>query len=164
MHVGYRGLAPEFRCAQQARAGRSASRFQRNVTKSQVTNASADQTHFVATVPVQRDCPHRGGEAAVVQRGSDYSHGHASHQGTAEEHAPQPAADVAPVLTRITSLCLFQKFLLILGCAFSRCVTGRGAHAEEDQEENPQQAVGAGEPKEEEGVCGWAGKQVTSLN
>lgn len=46
----------------------------------------------------------------------------------------------------------------------SLCVTGGGAHAEENQEEDPQQAVGAGEPEEEEGVRGWAGKQVTSLH
>lgn len=33
------------------------------------------------------------------------------------------------------------------------CLTGRGADVEEDQKENPQQAVCSGEPQEEEGVC-----------
>lgn len=40
------------------------------------------------------------------------------------------------------------------------CQTGRGADIEKDQEENPQQAVCSGEPQEEEGLCGWTGKQV----
>lgn len=40
------------------------------------------------------------------------------------------------------------------------CLTGRRADVEEDQEENPQQAVCSGEPQEEEGVCWWTGKQV----
>lgn len=31
---------------------------------------------------------------------------------------------------------------------------------EEDSEENPQQAVGAGEPQEKEGIYRWTGGQV----
>lgn len=57
---------------------------------------------------------------------------------------------------------MFSNHLLVrcLSCFHFFSTTGGGEDPQEGQEEDSQQAVGSGEPKEKEGVCGWTGKQV----
>lgn len=98
---------------------------------------------FFTSVPVQRNCAYWGGEAPFVQRGGNYSYAHASHKGK--------------------WWFAFEALSSVMSATGFKCPlswTGRGADVEEDQEENPQQKVGSGEPQEEEGLCWWTGEQV----